>query len=50
MVDGQLRDSEAPLVGEHRQEPVQLAIERKAPDDVGMVGLQTAVHVVQTHP
>ena len=49
VVDGQLRDAEAAVVREHGDEAVQLAVEPQAVHDLGAVGLQAAVHVVQVH-
>ena len=47
VVDGQLGDAEAAVVREDRDEAVQLAVERHALHDLGAVGLEPAVHVVQ---
>ena len=47
VVDRQLGDAEAAVVGQHRDEAVQLAVEAQAVDDFGSVRLQPAVHVVQ---
>ena len=49
VVDGQLGDAVAAVVREHRDEAVQLAVEAQAVDDLGAVGLEPAVHVVQAH-
>src|SRR5439155_154777 len=47
VIDGELGHAEAAVVGEHRDEAVQLAVELQPAHDVGAVGLQAAVHVVQ---
>jgi hypothetical protein len=47
MVDGQLGDAEAAVVRQNRDEAVQLAVQRHPSHDLGPVGLETAVHVVQ---
>ena len=50
MVDRQLGDAVTPVVGEHRDEPMQLAVEPQALDDLGAICLQTAVEIVQAEP
>ena len=50
VVDGQLRDAEAAVVREHGDEPVQLAVDAQAAHDLGSVGLEAAVEVVQPQP
>ena len=49
VVDGQLGDAVAAVVGEHGDVAVELAVELHALDDLGAVGLEPAVHVVQPH-
>ena len=50
VVDGQLGDAKAAVVGEHRDEAVELAVEGEPADDLGAIGLEPAVHVVQPEP
>ena len=47
VVDRQLGDAVAPVVREHRDEAVQLAVQPQPLHDLGPVGLQPAVEVVQ---
>ena len=47
VVDRHLGDPVAAMVGEHGDEPVQLAVEPQAAHDLGAVRLQAAVHVVE---
>src|SRR5207244_2424624 len=47
VVHGQLGDAMAAVVGEHRDEAVQLAVEAQILEDLGPVSLQAAVEVVQ---
>jgi hypothetical protein len=47
VVHRQLGDAEAAVVRQHRQEAVQLAVDPQPADDLGPVGLQPAVQVVQ---
>ncbi len=50
VVDRQLGDAEAAVVREHGDEAVQLAVEPQALHDLGAVGLEAAVQVVQAQP
>src|SRR5215212_4643084 len=50
VVDGQLGDAVAAVVREYRYEPVQLAVEPQPAYDLGAIGLQAAVQVVQPQP
>ena len=47
VVDGDLRDPEAAVVGEHGDVTVQLAVQPQPVHDLGLVRLQAAVHVVE---
>ena len=49
VVDGQLRDPVAAVVGEDGDVAVQLAVELHPVDDLGAVRLESAVHVVEAH-
>src|SRR4029453_603130 len=48
MVDGQLGDAITAVVSEHRQEAMELSVDPQVSHDLGPVGLQSAVHVVQS--
>ena len=50
VLDRQLGDPEASVVGEHRDEPVQLAVNAHAVHHLRSVGLQAAVEIVQPQP
>ena len=47
MVDRELGDSVAPIVGQDGQEAMELAVHPQVPHDVGAVGLEAAVEIVQ---
>src|SRR5262249_26846984 len=47
MVDGELGGAEAAVVREHRDETVKLAVKAHPVYDLGAVGLEAAVHVVE---
>ena len=49
VVDGELGDPVAAVVGEHRDVAVELAVQLHPVDDLGSIGLEPAVHVVQRH-
>ena len=50
MIDGQLRDPVAAVVREHGDVAVELAVELHPVHDLGPVGLEPAVHVVEPDP
>ena len=50
MVDRQLCDPKAAVLRQHRYEPMELAVEAHAVNDLRPVRLQPAVHVVQAQP
>src|SRR5919198_4463307 len=47
VVHRELRNTVPAVMGEHRNEPMQLAVEAKALDDLGAIRLQPAVEIVQ---
>ncbi len=47
---GNLADAEAPLMRQHRNEAVQLAVEREVFDQLAPIRLEAAVDVVQLDP
>ncbi len=47
VVDDDLADAEAAGVGQHRDEPVQLAVDADLVEDLAAIGLEAAVVVVQ---
>ena len=49
VIHGELGDAEAPVVREHRDEPVELAVETQPVNNVRAVRLEAAVEVVHTH-
>src|SRR5437764_655803 len=47
MVDGELRDPEAPVLREYGDQTMQFAVQRHAANDLCPVRLQPAIHIVQ---
>src|SRR5512145_1672663 len=50
VVDWELGDPVATLVREHREEAMELAVDFEVAYDLGAVGLEPAVDVVETQP